>query len=138
MSVAVEIFVGFKSPLFEDFSKEMEVSLGITFRFVPDANGDDVFDYYLFADEYRRITLSTTGEGFENDKNMNFGDYQYYVSVQAIGWKYPEDRDRILNESSRSIFEKLKAIGRYPLMMTYDVQRKLDEFYPKPSEIISS
>jgi hypothetical protein len=138
MSVAIQIFVGFKSPLFEDFCKEMETSLDIAFRFAPDPGGDNVFDYYLFTNEHRYITLSTTGEGFENDKNMNFGDYQYYVNVQAIGWKYPEEHDRILNESSRSIFEELKATGRYPLMMTYDVQRKLDEFYPQPSETVSS
>jgi hypothetical protein len=141
MSVAIEIFVGFKSSVFEDFHKEMEISLGIIFQFISDEKSRSrTHHYYVFSDEYRRITLIEIKdrEGFENDGDMNFGDYQYYVSVQAIGWKYPEEHDRILNESSRSIFEKLKATGRYPLMMTYDVQRKLDEFQPKPSETVNN
>jgi hypothetical protein len=134
MSVAIEIFVGLKSPVFEDFRKEMETSLDINFRFAPDDKGNDIFDCYIFSNEHEYITLLKTGGDFVNDRDMNFEDYQYYVGVQAIGWKYPEEHDRILNESSRSVFEKLKATGRYPLMMTYDVQRKLDEFYPKLSE----
>jgi hypothetical protein len=138
MSVSIEIFVGFKSPNFQEFCQEMETSLGITFRFVPDETSrSKTHHYYIFSDDYKCITLLKAID-YVNDRGMNFEDYQYYIGVEAIGWKYPEDRDRILNESSRSIFEKLKATGRYPLMMTYDVQRKLDEFYPKPSEIISS
>ncbi len=138
MSVAIQIFVGFKSPLFKNFCQEIEAILGLDFRFMPDSGGNDCFDYYVFADEHRRITLSETGEGFENDRDMNFGDYQHYIGVQAIGWRYEEEHDRILNESSRAIFEKLKAAGRYPLMMIYDMQRKLDEFQPKQNEAISS
>jgi hypothetical protein len=137
MSVTMEIFVRFKSPIFEDFRKEMEAALGITFQFMPDDNGDEYFDYYVFSSAHERITLSKAVD-YVNDRDMNFEDYQYYVGVQATGWKYIEDRDRILSESSRSIFEKLKATGRYPLMMTYDVQRKLDEFQPKPSEAVNS
>jgi hypothetical protein len=139
MSVRIQVFVGFKSPLFEDFRKEMETSLGITFRFVPDETSTSRTHHrYVFYDENKIITLSKVSEGFEDFGNLNFSAYQYYAGVQAIGWKYPEEHDRILSESSRSIFEKLKATGRYPLMMTYDVQRKLDEFQPKPSETVNN
>jgi hypothetical protein len=136
MSVTIEIFVKFKSPAFEDFCQEIESALGINFQFVPDDKNNHNFDYYVFADQHKRITLSV-GD-MVNDRDMNFEDYQYYIGIQAIGWRYPEEHDRILNESSRSIFEKLKATGRYPLMMTYDVQRKLDEFQPKPSETVNN
>lgn len=74
----------------------------------------------LKDDKHSFTVLSHT---FVNDWDMMFEDYDYYVSVNGC--------QETKLEYAKHIFNALKETARYRLMLTKDVQRKLDEYDPR-------
>jgi hypothetical protein len=69
---------------------------------------------------------------FENDKDVNFEDYQIVISVRAWRLRGSNEADwKAWREGfARSVYERLKETGRYGLMLVDGVQTKLDEYRP--------
>jgi len=124
----VSIFVGHELST-DDFVKEIEPLLEIKFQHVPDQDSSD-FDRYEFGSETLLMIL-TKAIDFENDGDMNFEDYQYYIGISVLKFPNEKDLEQVRNDFAHFVFERLKATGQYRLMMTYDLQKKLDEFCPK-------
>lgn len=123
MSISMGVFVDTEISL-EDLAKEVGELLGLKFVYQ--------------KDEYDEWYAVRTDEGLfdivindaENDRDLNFEDYKYEVRFWENRDKEPEERERLRTEVGRKIFEKLKSIGKYPLMYVYDAQQKLDEYRP--------
>ncbi len=89
-------------------------------------------------DDYDEWYAVRTGEGLydigvhglDNDRDMNFEDYQYEVRFWENTDNSPEERERLQKVVGRKIFERLKSTKKYPLMLVFDVQHKLDEYHP--------
>lgn len=131
MATYMNVFVRAEVPL-DEFVRELENLLGLQFE--------------RFDTDSGVIYEARTPEGFyqvyddhwlENDPDLglNFEDYNYEISFLpsnefASRASSVEEWDRIFVDFGRRIFERLKATGKYPLMYTYDVCRKLDEYTP--------
>jgi hypothetical protein len=87
-------------------------------------------------DEYDEWYAARTEEGlfeawvhnFENDRDLRFEEYKYEITYWVNKSLAPEMIEEKQNEVGRRLFDKLKATKRYPLMLVYDVQSKLDEY----------
>ena len=63
------------------------------------------------------------------DSDLDFEIYEYILRVNP-GLVHPKEKYEQQDKAARSIFEKLKATGKYRLMLIDDVQVKMDEFSP--------
>jgi hypothetical protein len=124
----INIFVSYELSM-NDFVKEMESLLEVDFQHVSDQDSSD-FDRYEFSSETLLMIL-TKAIDFENDRDMNFEDYQYHISISVLRFSNEQDLEQVRNDFARFVFERLKATGQYHMMMTYNLQRKLNEFCPK-------
>jgi len=123
MSESMNIFVCAQEDM-EVFTKDIASVLGIKLRLA--SEGEEAF--YEFSDQHVVFTLGE--HDFENDRDLNFSDYRYWISVRASdgwGWKERESRR---DDFTRLVFEKLKATQRYSLMLVKNLQVKLEEFRP--------
>ena len=122
----MNVFVRAEVPL-DEFVRQLENLLGLQFE--------------RFDTESGVIYEARTPEGFyqvyddhwldnDPDLGLNFEDYNYEISFLVSSKFEPEEGDRVREDVGRRIFERLKATGKYPLMYTYDVCRKLDEYTP--------
>jgi len=126
MSTSIEIFVDSHAPL-EDFALEIESLLGIPLeRF-----SDEWETWYEFGDEH--ITLMVIAHEYENSQNIHFEDYRYDIEVRALNTQTEAECEKWRGDSARSIFQKLKELNKYPLMMVEDLGVKLDQFDPVPT-----
>jgi len=126
MSWSVDVFVNSPAPL-GAFVREIEPLLGIKLQRLS-ASGET---WYEFRDP--SIALTVGDHELENDRDMNFEDYRYQISVRAINvWDWEKHQKRC-RDFARAVFEKLKATGRYRLLLVEDIQKKLDEFHPEPA-----
>lgn len=133
MAETVDIFIQ-TDLAYEDLVRAIERQLGITFIYVPDAQGP----YYAYLNDQIQI-LVLDAMGFENDRDMHFADYQYFVSVGFV--RRRGDIEQFLRERdqyARFVFEKLKATERFGLLMTLEMQLMLDEFHPMQSNVADS
>jgi hypothetical protein len=126
MANYMNVFVRAEVPL-DEFVRQLENLLGLQFE--------------RFDTESGVIYEARTPEGFyqvyddhwldnDPDLGLNFEDYNYEISFLVSSKFEPEEGDRVREDVGRRIFERLKATGKYPLMYTYDVCRKLDEYTP--------
>jgi hypothetical protein len=126
MANYMNVFVRAEVPL-DEFVRELENLLGLQFE--------------RFDTDSGVIYEARTPEGFyqvyddhwldnDPDLGLNFEDYNYEISFLVSSKFEPEERDRVREDVGRRIFERLKATGKYPLMYTYDVYQKLDEYTP--------
>ncbi|MCH8291886.1 hypothetical protein IH992_12395 [Candidatus Poribacteria bacterium] len=120
----VDIFVGSEAPI-KTFVKEMETLLGIKLHAISD--GEEIF--YEFRDPQIVLTVGT--HDFVNDRDMNFEDYRYDLSVRALNVSTEEHRKKWRDKFVRFVFQKLKASHKYQLMLVEDIQVKLEAFCPK-------
>ncbi len=131
MGNTVKVFVRAEVPL-DEFVRELENLLGLQFKRF-DADSGVIYEartpdglYIVYDDHW-----------LDNDADLglNFEDYNYEISFLpsnefARRASSVEEWDRIFVDFGWRIFERLKATGKYPLMYTYDVCRKLDEYTP--------
>jgi len=129
LSSAIEIFAAFPGSL-TDFAEGVHHLLGISFEFVRDAKQDNSFDRYEARVGDVEVTV-VSATGLEGDEFVRTQDYNYYVSVVGLGHAFdPQVRGEEQDSFSRSIYERLKATGRYRLMLVDDMKEKMDEFNP--------
>ncbi|HYP39132.1 MAG TPA: hypothetical protein VEX13_02130, partial [Chloroflexia bacterium] len=64
------------------------------------------------------------------DRDMNFGEYRYHISIRALNAVDGEERREWGDTFAQQVFKKLKATGKYPLMLTDDLQTRLEEYRP--------
>jgi hypothetical protein len=82
---------------------------------------DKEYFYPSFVDEH----------GLENDADMNFEDYPYKLNIWVKTGFDPDGAKRKCYEFAREAFSRLRKTGKYHLMMTEDVQEKIECFEPK-------
>ena len=128
MARSMDIFVESAAPL-KIFAKEIGTLLGVEFQ----AISDDTEVYYEFQNSHIIFTVGT--HNFVNDRDMNFEDYHYHLSVWALNIGDGVDSNRWRDEFVRKVFEKLKATRRYPLMLVEDIQMKVEAFCPESDTV---
>jgi hypothetical protein len=126
MSWNVSIYLD-PAPSLEVLAKEVGDLLGVHMQEI-DEDGRkyqyDTQDFILYLD---------ADHGMENDRDMNFEDYQYQISL----WRHnspntPDTRTNTL-KFARLAFDQLRKTGRYRLMLVENGQRKLEAFAPTGS-----
>jgi hypothetical protein len=124
MSKSLDIFIESEVPI-EVFVKEMETLLGVKLQ--PISDDEEIF--YEFRDP--QIVLSVGTHDFVNDRDMNFEDYHYDLSVRALNISAEANRKKWREKFAGTVFQKLKASRKYPLMLVEDIQVKLEAFRPE-------
>jgi hypothetical protein len=123
MSRTLDIFVDFPQGL-EHLIKELEFILALKFELISD--GTD--NWYEFHNS--TITLTVGNHDFENDKDINFEEYPYNLSIRALNISNELDRKKWRDEFASYVLHKLKATESYRLMLVDDLQVKLEELAP--------
>jgi len=84
-----------------------------------------------FTDNREYFFLSLVDEhGLENDRDMNFEDFAYELNITRKNSCDPNMAEQKCFEFARLAFDTLKKTGKYRLMLTENVQSKLDSFDP--------
>ncbi|HBK96192.1 MAG TPA: hypothetical protein DD001_02110 [Microcoleaceae bacterium UBA10368] len=123
MSRTLDIFLDFPQGL-EHLIKELELILALKFELISDVTDN----WYEFHNSI--ITLTVGKHDFENDKDINFEEYPYNLSIRALNISNEIDRKKWRDDFASYVFQKLKATERYRLMLVDDLQVKLEEFAP--------
>lgn len=123
MSESRDIFIDSQTGM-ANLAKEIESLLDIQFQLISDR--------YETWYEYRnpRISLTLGEHDFENDRDMNFEQYRYHLSVRALNLDTEAVRKKWRDDLASFVFQKLKATQKYRLMLVEDLQLKLEEFCP--------
>ena len=123
MSYHLSILIHTEEPL-DRLAQELEQLLQISLKRKADEYDawyeHDNDDVYLIVAEHE----------LENDRELRFEDYRYDLAL------WPKRRPGVEQYNKKwrddlapAIFNKLKATGRYDLMLVEGVQTKLDEFH---------
>src|SRR5690242_16164275 len=113
MSDSVDIFIGYPSSL-KDLAQELEPLLEMRLTFVP-AKDETYSDLYQGYTEEIAIDV-VDADGFVNDKDLHFENYQYLVGISSIGFADWQEKAEVRDAFAQGLFEKLKATRRYPLL----------------------
>ena len=132
MSKSMDIFVDTEESL-TVFIHELESLLKVSFEL--HMRGDEI--WYEEVDN-PKLVLTAGGHEFENDRDMNFEDYRYNISLRPINYKTKAEWEQIRNDAAQRIFQQLKATQKYSLMWVDDVQVKLAEFSPQPAVAVTT
>ena len=124
MSTNIDIFVNAPVGL-ESFVREIETLLRIKLQLVT----NNIETYYTFRNS--QVELTVGKHEFDNDRDLNFEDYDYDISVRALNIEDEAKRKAWRESLAYDTFEKLKAEQKYDLLMVENVQIKLAEFHPK-------
>jgi hypothetical protein len=124
MSWAVEIFVDCGCSL-DAFASECSCMLGIELHRASDDKG---VAYEYFGHDF---CLQLYGDhAMENDRDMNFEDYPYVISLSRLNISDRNQAQINTLEFAWLAFEKLKRRGHCSLMLVEDLQKKLASFNP--------
>lgn len=124
MTRSIDIFVKDDRPV-RELAEELESLLKITLSAIEGIQET----YYQFNNQKVEMTLGE--HSFDNDKEMNFENYSYHISVRALNIGTGEDRMKWCNEFAGFVFKQLKINQKNQLMLVDDLQVKLEEFYPQ-------
>jgi predicted HTH domain antitoxin len=119
----IDILVDTEQPL-QAFVYELEQILHISFEKWSELDAD--LEGYESSDEL--YTIGITTHEYVNERDLRFEEYRYDVGIEA---KYRESWEKTSEEwraFAQHIFDKLKATGKYRLLMVENLQRKLDQF----------
>ena len=122
MSDSIDIFLQSKTA-FDEIAKEIEILLNVSFTLSSDVFGP----VYEWADTHTSLALSADFD-YDNDRDMLFEEYQYDLEIRALNFMEPKDREDHMYKTAYAVFAQLKESHKYPLLMTYNLQRKLDEY----------
>ncbi len=120
MARYMELYIGQVRSL-EELVNITEQLLDVRFDF----NKDDDYTWYTFEND--KISLSIQNHDFEDNRDMHFTGYPYYISMrgmQADGSKRLEYQRHF----AQFLYSKFRHLRKYNLMLTDDGQTKLDEF----------
>lgn len=123
MTRSIDIFVKDDRPV-RELAEELESLLKIKLSAIEGIQET----YYQFNNQKIEMTLGE--HSFDNDKEMNFENYSYHISVRALNIGTGEDRMKWCNEFADFVFKQLKINQKNQLMLVDDLQVKLEEFYP--------
>ena len=122
MSDSANIFVKSCTDL-ENFVRELEILTGVKLLHYT----DQYSEWYGFLDQSVRITLHK--HELDNDTDMNFEDYPYQIEVWGIDDMNPVERARRRESYALSLFDKLKSLQKYDLVMWDNLETKLEEYH---------
>lgn len=126
MSWSIHLFVDGPDSL-DALSREIGDFLHISFNSLEE-DGDRFYDF----DDKRYCFVSVRRNyGLDNDRDMNFEDFAYEMKVQARRVSDWQSAREACLKIGRETFEGLKRGGRYKLMLTHQLDTKLDSFSPE-------
>jgi hypothetical protein len=123
MSRSVDIFVKSAAEI-ANFALDIESLFNIKLQLI--SNRQEF--WYEFRNH--QISLSLGTHDLENDRDMNFEDYPYHISVRAININTEKERQKWCDDFALFVFDKFKSTNKYSLMLVEDLQKKLEEFSP--------
>jgi hypothetical protein len=123
MSRYINIFVEAEES-FEEFVSRMASLLDLDLK----PQRDD-YDYW-YSTANPRFYLDVTQHELENDEDKLFENYRYQIAIRPFKVVTEEDWEQAVEQIGQPVYDKLKTLDRYPLMMTDDVDVKLDEYEP--------
>ncbi len=81
------------------------------------------------------VYIIVSKNDLETDPNVPFGEYRYNIALWPRLVPQPDEaKDHWKRSRGHAMLEKLKAAGRYRLMLTDDVNSVITEFDPKVDE----
>lgn len=120
MSKSLDIFVGFDGTM-EILAQQIELLLSGPL----DYQSDTYESWYEWKNQTVFLTLGK--HDLENDRDLNFTDYPYQISIHAINLKTAEERKKVCEDFTQIIWQYLKK-QNYNLMLVEDLQVKIDTF----------
>ncbi|MCE7945829.1 MAG: hypothetical protein DYG88_00195 [Chloroflexi bacterium CFX4] len=126
MSRDLSIFIQAQTPL-DVFAEELSTLLGITWQPVQD-NSHIAFRA-LRSDQGWALALGT--HTLQNDGDLVFEVYPYQIDIHTINVHDATLRESIRELGARTVFDQLKALGKYGLMLVENVQIKRDVYNPE-------
>ncbi len=135
MSYSVQVFIGIREVDFCEFQTFMENLYAqnnkqLNFRFLPYIKEPPSEEgvYEALMPDQRSWILLIANANFESDEEINFNLYTYTIGFQGFKDKhYSIDH---VKEEGHWLFNKLKEIGKYELLLLYDMQKVADRFSP--------
>lgn len=111
---------------------ELNSLLAISLRQEETREGTEVACYNNeFIDYHEYFFLSLVDEhGLENDRDMNFEDFAYELNISRKNSNAPRIAEQKCFEFAMLAFDALKRTGKYRLMLTENVQSRIDYFDP--------
>jgi len=126
MSQSMDIFVDADEPI-TTFVLELESLLDVKFQ-LRTREGEIWYEY-----DSSKLVLTVGEHEFENDGGLNFEDYRYNIALWPINYKTEAEWHKTRNDAAYRIFQQLKAVQKYHLLLVDDVQVRLAEFSPQPA-----
>jgi hypothetical protein len=120
---SIDLLVDTDAPL-DDFAQELESLLALKLE----SHCDDLDTWYEARTQ--KVMLTVGEHDFETDRDMAFGEYRYHISIRALDFGDTAEPKEWSDKFARQLFQKLKAMGKYALMLTDDLQVKLEEYRP--------
>jgi hypothetical protein len=108
----------------EGFAQQISSLLSLPLEFQRDQ-----YDEW-FAGVNPNFHLDLGGHDYDNDHDMLFENYRYDITIRPSNIVTDEDWQNAIEFIKTNVYEKLKATGRYSLMLTEQLGRKLDEYQP--------
>lgn len=125
MSEDLSIFIQASVPL-EVLAQELAEVLSVTWQPVQD---EYVAFRALRPDQHWSLDLGT--HALEDDGNLDFTAYPYQVDIHTINIREADPLEQTREQAAYIVFERLKALGKYALMLVEDVQIKRDVYNPE-------
>ena len=114
----------------EQFAREAESILNIRTKKVE----DEVGSRFTFIDDDVYVIIND--HSFDNDREANFQDYSFYISMVALRHPPPMTSEESIARRDRfayAAFEKLRRTERFALMMTDNLQTVLRRYDRPPA-----
>jgi hypothetical protein len=134
MSASTEIYARADSS-YVAFAQSVANLLGISFQVIRGPEHDEG-PLYRAVQYGALIDLLSVDDVFRglmpisDDPELPIDSFTYFISVDARTGNGPEENDRVRENLSRFIFDRLKATGDYALLMVDDSIGKLDAHHP--------
>lgn len=108
----------------EVLAEEIGNLLGVTLQEID----EDGKKYQYSTNDF--VLYLDADHGLENDRDMNFSDYRYQISLWSLNTLDPQKSRANALKFAHFVFDQLRKTGRYRLMLVENDQRKLDAFAP--------
>jgi hypothetical protein len=108
----------------EEFAQQVSSLLGLSLEF----RHDQYDEWFTGVSPNFHIDLGV--HDYDNDHDMLFENYRYDVTIRPSKIVTSEDWQNAIEFVKANVYEKLKATGRYSLMLTEQLGKKLDEYEP--------
>jgi hypothetical protein len=126
MSFGIQVFVSGRASL-NQLAADIGDIIGTKLNKVSDATG---IRYTVSGGNY---FLDLFGDhGFENDREMDFESYKYTIHISGARNRKPDEMRLRIKKLAQMIFERLRKLEQYRLMLVEDGQLKIGTFVPKP------